>query len=155
MWLWGDLSWNEEGLVVLLPHILPHRRKQTQVTRRTLPRRVRNVPFQDFPGGPQLGIQFLRQQTQVPGLVRGHPTCRGATKPVCHSCQSPCLELCSKQEKPPQREARTLQLESPCCQNRRNHSHSNQDPAQPKINPFFLRKAMFLLILLPLEPQMP
>lgn len=27
MWLWGDLSWNEEGLVVLLPHILPHRRR--------------------------------------------------------------------------------------------------------------------------------
>ena len=27
MWLWGDLSCNEEGLVVFLPHILPHRRR--------------------------------------------------------------------------------------------------------------------------------
>ena len=75
----------------LSAHIPPHRRKQTQVTRRTLPRRVRNVPFQDCPGGPQLGIQFLRQQTQVPGLVREQHTCCGATKPVCHSRWSPCL----------------------------------------------------------------
>ena len=69
-----------------------------------------------------LGICLPTQRTQIRALVREDPTCRGATKPVRHSCWDCALEPGShnywarlprahapQQEKPPQGEARAPQ----------------------------------------------
>ena len=78
--------------------------------------------------GTSLVVQWLRirlpmQRTRVRALVREDPTCRRATKPVCHRYWACALEPAShnywawvpracapQQEKPPQWEARTPQL---------------------------------------------
>ena len=58
------------------------------------------------------------QGTQVQSLVRENPTCRRATKPVCHNYWSPSATTTEthaprahalQQEKPPQREAHAPQ----------------------------------------------
>ena len=51
-------------------------------------------------GGTSLVAQWLRilllmQGTQVRDLVREDPTCRGATKPVCHNYRACALEAMS------------------------------------------------------------
>ena len=62
--------------------------------------------------GTTLVVQWLRirlpmQGTQVRALVREDPTCRRATKPLCHNYWSPPRARALQQEKPPQWEART------------------------------------------------
>ena len=66
-------------------------------------------------------IQLPMQRTQVRSLVWGHPSCCRAAKPMGHNYWAQVPQLlkpaCSragalKQEKPPQWEGRTLQLES-------------------------------------------
>ena len=42
-----------------------------------------------------LGIRLPMQGRQVPALVREDPTCRGATKPVCHNYGDCALEPAS------------------------------------------------------------
>ena len=86
------------------------------------------------------------QGTWVPALVWEDPTCRGATKPVCHNYWACTLEpashnywvhmpqllkparlepvLCN--EKPPQWEARSPQLEKACAQQRRPEAAKNK-----------------------------
>ena len=66
-------------------------------------------------------VQWLRihlpmQGARVRSLVQEDPTCRGAAKPLCRNCWAHALEPHAlQQEKPPQWEAHTLQLErSPC-----------------------------------------
>ena len=72
------------------------------------------------------------QGTRVRALVREDPTCRGATKPVRHNYRACALEPTShnywahvpracalQQEKPPQWEARLLQLEKARAQQQR------------------------------------
>ena len=51
------------------------------------------VSIKNFPG-TSLVVQWLRihlpmQGTQDQSLVREDPSCRGATKPTCHSYQTP------------------------------------------------------------------
>ena len=53
--------------------------------------------FKNSTSGTFLVVQWLRvhlpmQGTWVRALVREDPTCRGATKPVCHSCWVCALE---------------------------------------------------------------
>ena len=103
------------------------------------------------------------QGTRVRALVREDPTCRGATRPVCHSYWACALEPVShnywahvpqllspratttearspracapQQEKPPQGEARALQRRvAPARHNQRKPASNNKDPTQPKIN---------------------
>ena len=70
----------------------------------------------------RLRIHLPTQGTRVPSLVWEDPTCRGATKPMCHNYWACALEPAShnystcaprahapQQEKPPQWEACTLQ----------------------------------------------
>ena len=69
------------------------------------------------------------QETQVPSLIWGDPTCHGATKPVLHNCWPCVLEsgshnywslwilepLLNNKEEFAQREACGLQLDSSLC----------------------------------------
>ena len=68
------------------------------------------------------------QQTWVQSLVQEDSTCHNATKStVGHDYWAHTLEpQVLQQEKPPQWEAHTLQIEKPVC--------SNEDPAQPKVD---------------------
>ena len=67
------------------------------------------MPFwRDFPDSPV--VKNLTANAWVQSLVWEDSTCCGATKSVFHN----------------KKEASTLQLEKP--------THSNKDPAQPKIN---------------------
>ena len=98
-----------------------------------------------------LSIRLSMQGTQVRALVREDPTCRGATKPVCHNywacavepmshnywacvlqlLKPTCLEpmLCNK------RSSHTATKSSPCSpQLEKACAQSNEDPMQPKIN---------------------
>ena len=68
------------------------------------------------------------QGNQIRSLVWEDPTCR---KSVHHTCRVHTLQ----QEKPPRWEARTLQWRvAPTHYNQRKPTHSNEDPAQTKIN---------------------
>ena len=81
------------------------------------------------------------QGTQVQALVREDPTCRGATKPVCHNYWAGALEpashnywACAPQLLKPTR------LKPVLC-DKRSHlnekpAHSNEGPTQRKINKF-------------------
>ena len=68
-----------------------------------------------------LGIRLPVQGTQVPSLVRGDPTCHGATKPMRHNYWACALEparhnywACAPQQlKPACSRARALQQEKP------------------------------------------
>ena len=44
-----------------------------------------NMCVWDFPGGAVVKNCLPMQGTRVRALVREDPTCRGATKPVCHN----------------------------------------------------------------------
>ena len=93
-----------------------------------------------------LRINLLMQGTQVWFLVPEDPTCLRTTKPVHHnyrvcargpgscSCWSLHTPACTPQEKPPQWEAHTPQLETAL-------THSSEGPTQPKIiNKSFFQK---------------
>ena len=55
----------------------------------------------DFPGGAMVKNCLPMQGTWVWALVREDPTCRGATKPVCHNYWACALELtCRKLQSP-------------------------------------------------------
>ena len=51
------------------------------------------VKQEDFPGGAVVKICLPMQETRVRALVQQDPTCRGATKPVCHNYWAWALEL--------------------------------------------------------------
>ena len=108
-----------------------------------------------FPGGPEVRICLPKQETQIGSLIWEDPTCRRATKPICHSywdcalepqsrktgptcCSywSPCvLQPVVRPEKPLQGEACTQQPESdPCSPQLDKSPHSNENLAQPKVN---------------------
>jgi len=78
----------------------------------------------DFSGGIEDKILLPMQGTQVRIPSRGVPTCHGTTKPVHHNYWAHMLQLqkpaCPRaralqQEKPPQWEAHTPQLQSSPC----------------------------------------
>ena len=88
------------------------------------------------------------QRARVWSLVQEDPTCPGATKPECHNSE-PTLwsqepeppkparprARVPHREKPPQWEARALQLESSLASTHwRKPACHNEDPVQPKIN---------------------
>ena len=80
-----------------------------------------------------LRICLPTQGTWVRALVREDPTCRGATKPVCHNYWAHVPQL-----------LKPTRLE-PVLHNKRSHhnekpSHCNEDPMQPKINKFIKKK---------------
>ena len=94
-----------------------------------------------------LGIRPPMQETRVRALVWEDPTCRGATKPACHSYWACALEPARhnkwareprphalQQEKPPQWEAHAPQRRvGPVHRNWGKPTHSNiEDPRQPK-----------------------
>ena len=77
-----------------------------------------------------LVVQWIRtclpmQGTQLPSLVREDPTCCGATKPMLLSPRTLEPVLCNK---------RSHCNEKPAHLNERKPMHSNEDPAQPKVN---------------------
>ena len=78
------------------------------------------------------------QETQVQSLGKEDPTCNRATTeaPLPQLLKPKHPRACSpQQEKPQQWEARALQLErSPCLLQLEKSPHSNEDPAQAKIN---------------------
>ena len=85
-----------------------------------------------------LVAQWLRiclpmQRTRVRALVWEDPTCRGATRPVSHSCWAYASGACApQQERPRQWEARAPRWRvAPACRNWRKPSHRNEDPTQP------------------------
>ena len=93
-----------------------------------VPKRKQSSLKNVFPGASlvaQWGALHLPVQgTWVHSLIQKDPSCLGATKSVCHNCWACTPRACSPQEKPPQWEACSPQLEkSPC---------SNKDPTQPK-----------------------
>ena len=106
--------------------------------------------------GTSLVAQWLRillamQGVQVQALVQEYPTCRGATKPVCHNywARATATEVfvsraCApQQEKPLQWEARVTQWWVAATHRKyRKPVHSNEDPTQPKINK--LNKQIYL-----------
>ena len=70
-------------------------------------------------------IHLPGQETWVQSLIQKDPSCRGATKSVCHNHWTCMPRVCSpQQEKPPQWEACSLQLET--------SPWSNKDTTQPK-----------------------
>ena len=73
------------------------------------------------------------RETWVRSLIQENPTCPGATKPVHHIYWA-----CPPQQgRSPQWEAQTWQLQSsPCSPQLKKSPHSNEDPAQPKINKY-------------------
>ncbi|KAI4562817.1 hypothetical protein MJT46_011779 [Ovis ammon polii x Ovis aries] len=77
-------------------------------------------------------------ETQIRPLVQGDPTCHGAPEPVGHSfCSPPSREPALQGEKPPH--------ETPVYHNWRAASiRRGEDPAQPKINEFISKRAIFL-----------
>ena len=99
-------------------------------------------------------ICLLTQETQVWPLVREDPIYCGAAKPLCHNCWASalgprnrncwahvlqllkpmCLEPALRNEKPPQWEVCTLQLDSSPCSETRESPHSSEDLEQSKIN---------------------
>ena len=88
-----------------------------------------------------LVAQWLRVRLPVRGtwvraLVWEDPTCRGATKPVCHNYWACASGACAPQgERPRQWEARAPWWRvAPTRHNWRKPSHRNKDPTQPKIN---------------------
>ena len=52
--------------------------------------------FGTYPVAQWLRIRLPMQETQVRSLVQEDPTCRGATKPVCHNYWACALELASQ-----------------------------------------------------------
>ena len=91
--------------------------------------------------GASLVAQWLRiclpmQGTRVWDLVREDLTCRGATRPVSHSCWACVSRACApQQERPRQWEACAPRWRvALACRNWREPSHRNEDPTQPKIN---------------------
>ena len=71
------------------------------------------------------------QEARILSLVQKDPTCRRAAKPMHYNCWACALQ----QEKPPQQEACTLQLEgSPHTPQLGKVLISDKDLAQPKVN---------------------
>ena len=56
------------------------------------PQKILRSCLRDFPGGAVVKKPLPVQWTRVWALVREDPTCRGATKPVCHSYWARTLE---------------------------------------------------------------
>ena len=79
-----------------------------------------------------LGICLPLQGTQVQALVQEDPTCRGATKPVCHNYRAHApqlLSLCSRARKPQLLKPARLE---PLLHNKRSHrsekpTHCNEE----------------------------
>ena len=88
--------------------------------------------IKNLPTGTSLVAQWLRirlpmQGTRVRALVREDPTCRGATKPVCHNYWACALEPANHNYW-----ARVPQLLKPTCLEpmlRNKRSHDNEKPA--------------------------
>ena len=85
-----------------------------------------------------LVAQWLRiclpmQGTRVRALVWEDPTCRGATKPMCHNYWACASGACARQqERPPQWKTRAPRWRvAPACLNERKPSDRNEDPTQP------------------------
>ena len=101
---------------------------------------IRTCPFKIKPTWASLVAQWLRvclpmQGTRVRALVWEDPTCRGATRPVGHSCWACASGACAlQQERPWQWEARAprWRVVPARCKSKK-PSHRNEDPMQPKI----------------------
>ena len=66
------------------------------------------------------------QRTRARALAQEDPTCRGATKPICHNYWAHMPRAHAPQEDPLQRDALASHLEKA--------KWSNEDPAQPIVN---------------------
>ena len=85
--------------------------------------------------GQWLRFHLPAQGTQVQSLVQEDPTCRGATRPLCHNYWKP---ACSRgqalrQEKSPHEEPGRCNEEQPPLMATRERLRSNEDSVQPKI----------------------
>ena len=95
---------------------------------------VKGCVLRGFPGGEWLRIRLPMQETWVRALVQEDPTCRGATKPMCHNYWACALEpTCLNYW------AHEPQLEKAHMQQRRPNTTKNKYKI---INKFFLKKGL-------------
>ena len=86
-----------------------------------------------------LSVRLPTQATRFRSLIWEDPTCRRATRPVCHNYWRPCSlhpvlhnKRSHRNEKPENLKQRT----AAACHNLRKPTCSNEDPAHPIINTF-------------------
>ena len=86
-----------------------------------------------------LSVRLPTQATRFRSLIWEDPTCRRATRPVCHNYWRPCSlhpvlhnKRSHRNEKPENLKQRT----AAACHNLRKPTRSNEDPAHPIINTF-------------------
>ena len=114
--------------------------------------------FRGFPGGSVVKNLHTNAETGVQSLIQKDSRCHGATQPIGHNywasgarAQEPqlssllatttearCPQACASQQKKPLRSLSSAMKTSPHSLQLEKSPCSNKDPAQPKINKFFI-----------------